>query len=106
MTMHACYTLTGKSISTTDAGSPQSEGVSIPWAIVGGVLGALVLISALIPATIIVIVMCAKGRHKIVEGTYDLPADYEEPIASPAKAIPPKMEMNVNIAYEQVKSFK
>ena len=49
--------------------------------------------------------MCARGCHKIVEGTYDLPADYEKPIAPPVGTIPPKMEMNVNDAYEQVKSF-
>ena len=95
----------GTPILTTDAGSPQSEGAPTPWVIIGGVLGALALIIIVVSVTTIVIVMCAKGRHKIIEGTYDLPADYEIPIASPAKAIPPRMEMNVNVAYEQVKSF-
>ena len=49
--------------------------------------------------------MCARGRHKIAEGTYDLPADYEKPIPPPVGTIPPRMEMNVNVSYEQVRSF-
>ena len=49
--------------------------------------------------------MCARGRHKIAEGTYDLPADYEKPIPPPVGTIPPRMEVNVNVSYEQVKSF-
>ena len=36
---------------------------------------------------------------------YDLPADYEKPIAPPVETIPPRLEMNVNVAYEQAKSF-
>ena len=47
--------------------------------------------------------MCAKGRHILDEGTYDLPADYEKPIAPPVETIPARMEMNV--AYEQVKNL-
>ena len=95
----------GTPILTTDAGSPQSEGAPTPWVIIGGVLGALALIIIIVSVTIIVIVMCAKGHHKIFEGTYDLPADYEKPIAPPVETIPPRMEMNVNVAYEHVKSF-
>ena len=34
---------------------------------------------------------------------YDLPADYEKPIAPPVEIIPPRLEMNVNVA--QAKCF-
>ena len=95
----------GTPILTPDAGSPQSGEAPTPWVIIGGVLGALALIIIVVSVTIIVIVMCAKGHHKIFEGTYDLPADYEKPIAPPVETIPPRMEMNVNVAYEHVKSF-
>ena len=72
--------------------------------IIVGILGALVLISIVTPVTIIVLIMCAKlRRHNVDEGTYDLPADYEKPIAPPVETIPARMEMNV--AYEQVKKF-
>ena len=72
--------------------------------IIGGILGALAFISIVIPVVIIIVlVMCAKHRHSLDEGTHDLPADYEKPIAPPVGTIPPRMEMNV--AYEQVKGF-
>ena len=65
--------------------------------IIGGILGALVLIDIVITVTIIVLIMCAKCHHNHVEGTYDLPVDYEKQIAPP---VPPRME--INMAYEQV----
>ena len=95
--MHVCYALTDAHFYFTVV-SPQSEGASIPWPIVGGVLDALVLTNALILATIIVVVMCAKSRHKIVEGAYDLPANYNKaPFVE--NIMPPnfRMEMNDNV---------
>ena len=85
---------------------PQSKGTSIiPWATIGGILGVLALISIVIPATTVVLIVCTKRRHKTDhdERTYDLPDDYERPIAPPVGTMPPRMEMNV--AYEQVKSL-
>ena len=74
--------------------------------IIVGILGALVLISIVTPVTIIVLIMCAKLRHHNVdEGTYDLPADYEKPIAPPVETIPARISMEMNVAYEQVKKF-
>ena len=74
------------------------------WAVVGGILGALVLVSVVIAVAVIVVIMCAKHHHNLDgEQTYDLPANFEKPIASPVGTIPPRMEMNV--AYEQVKSI-
>ena len=57
------------------------------------------------PVTIIVLIMCAKCRHNLDEGTYDLPADYEKPIVPPVGTIPARMPLEMNVAYEQVKSF-
>ena len=115
--MHVYYALTDAHFYFTVV-SPQGEGASIPWPIVGGVLGALVLTSALILATIIVVVTCAKSRHKIVEGAYDLPADYNkapfvENIMSPNfrmemnDNVPSRVfDMNANSAYAVVTRYK
>ena len=73
--------------------------------IIGGILGALALISIVTPVTIIVLIMCAKRRHNVDKGTYDLPADYEKPIAPPVETIPARISMEMNVAYEQVKKF-
>ena len=93
---------------TDSSHSPQGKGSPIPWgAIAGGILaGAPVLIGIVVAVTIIIIIvliMCDKRRHNLDEGTYDLPADCEKPIAPSVATIPPKMKMNV--AYEQIKSF-
>ena len=92
--------------ASTASGSPQSDGTPVLWVVIGGILSALVLISVVIAVAVIVVIMCAKHRHRRNlngELTYDLPADYEKPIAPPVETIPPRMEMNV--AYEQVKSI-
>ncbi len=51
---------------------------------------------AIAVAVTVIIIICAKRHHNLDrEWTYDLPADYEKPIAHPVGTIPPKMEMNV-----------
>ena len=96
---------TSGSSPTPASSSPQSDGTSVLWVVIGGIC-ALVLISVVIAVAVIVVITCAKHRHcRNLNGelTYDLPADYEKPIAPPVETIPPRMEMNV--AYEQVKSI-
>jgi hypothetical protein len=78
--------------------------------IIGGVVGGIVLI--LIVTVVVVITFsfvrakCGLSNHHFGsndERIYDVPADYEKPIAPPVETIPPKMEMNT--AYEQIKTF-
>ena len=54
------------------------------------------VVIAVTVAVTVIIIICAKGHHNLDrERTYDLPADYEKPIAPSVGTIPPKMEMNV-----------
>ena len=80
--------------------------------IIGGVIGpiASILVITVVAVVILFVVrgrcglsLCNFGSHD--ERIYDLLADYEKPIAPPVESIPPRLEMNVNIAYEQAKSF-
>ena len=80
--------------------------------IIGGVVGGIASILVItVVAVVILFVVCARrglslcncGSHD--ERIYDLPADYEKPIAPPVETIPSRLEVNVNVAYEQAKSF-
>ncbi len=98
----AIITTSGSS-PTSASGSPQSDGSLVLWAVTGGIL---VLISVVIAVAVIVVIMYAKHRRNLDgERTYDLPANYQKPIAPPVETIPPRMEFEMNIAYEQVKSI-
>ena len=80
--------------------------------IIGGAVGGIASILVIIVIAVVVLLLvrgkcglsfCNFRSHD--ERIYDLPADYEKPIAPPVETIPPRLEMNVNVAYEQAKSF-
>ena len=97
-------------VSTPDM-QPQTVDNSM-FIIIGAAICAgflVIVLVIIIVIVVIVFVVRAKGAldHslRLSEPTYDLPADYEKPLAPPVETIPPRMEMKENIAYEQIKSF-
>ena len=94
--------------SGPDGQSDNAANLILP--IIGGVVGGIASILMItVIAVVILFVVCGRrglnlcnfGSHD--ERIYDLPADYEKPIAPPVETIPPRIEMNA--AYEQAKSF-
>ena len=83
--------------------------------IIGGVVGGIASIIVIVVIAVVILLL-VRGKHGLSfcnfrshdERIYDLPgpADYEKPIASTVETIPPRLEMNVNVAYEQAKNFK
>ena len=67
--------------------------------------GVVVIILAIIIIAVIVFVTCAKHRLNLSEPTYDLPADYEKPLAHSVETVPPRLEMKENVAYEQINTM-
>ena len=76
--------------------------------IIGGVVGGIASIVVIIGIAVVVLLL-ARGKRGLSlrnfrghdERIYDLPADYEKPIAPPVETIPLSLEMNINVAYEQ-----
>ena len=81
--------------------------------IIGGVVGGIASILVIIVIAVVILLLLVRGKRGLSlcnfgshdEGIYDLPADYEKPIAPPVETIPPRLEMNVNVAYEQAGNF-
>ena len=96
------------------AGPGDSEANLTP--IIGGAVGGVIVSILVIIVIAVVILLLVHGKRDLSfcnfrsrdERIYDLPgpADYEKPIASTVETIPPRLEMNVNVAYEQAKNFK
>ena len=92
------------------AGPGDSEANLTP--IIGGAVGGIASILVIIVIAVVILLL-VRGKRGLSlcnfrshnERIYDLPADYEKPIAPPVETIPPRLEMNVNVAYEQAKSF-
>ena len=109
------------SVTTTDMILPPSpsgpdgsgdNAANLMLPIIGGVVGPIASILAITVVAVVILFVvrarrglshCNFGSHN--ERIYNLPADYEKPIAPPVETIPPRLEMNVNVAYEQAKSF-
>ena len=93
------------------AGPGDSEANLTP--IIGGVVGGVIvsILVIIVIAVVILLLVCGKRGLSLCnfrghdERIYDLPADYKKPIAPPVETIPLRLEMNVNVAYEQAKSF-
>ena len=93
------------STTTAVSGGPsQGVGNSMLPVVVGAAAGGLVVIIVVVIIIIVIIVFFMRANN-LSEPTYDLPADYEKPLAPPVETIPPRLEMKENIAYEQIKSF-
>jgi hypothetical protein len=96
--------------SEPDGSGDNAANTLLP--LIGGVVGGITLLLAVtvvIMVTIFVVrakrglSQCHSGSND--ERTYDLPANYEQPIAPPVETIPPRISMEMNVAYEQVKNF-
>jgi hypothetical protein len=101
----------GPTLSSEPNGSGDSA-ANILLPLIGGVVGGIALLLAVtvIIMVIFFIVIAKRGLSHQYSGsnderTYDLPANYEKPIAPPVETIPPRISMEMNVAYEQVKSF-
>ena len=87
---------------TTSNASDSADRRDSILAVIGGVVGGLaVAVLIVIAVVVMAVVMCCCRNDS--ENTYDLPADYKRPIPPPVESLPPRLE--VNLAYEQVKSF-
>ena len=99
---------TNSPITSTESGGP-SQGVTVGNSllpvIIGVAAGGVVVINVVVIIIIIVIIVFVMRANNLSEPTYDLPADYEKPLAPPVETIPPRLEMKENIVYEQIKSF-
>ena len=97
---------------TTGPDGPGDNAANLMLPIIGGIVGGIVLILVITVAVGIILLLVRARRGLSLwnfgshdERIYDLPADYERPIAPPVETIPPRLEMNVNVAYEQGGSF-
>ena len=102
------YLETDQPSTTTAVSGGPSQGVGnsmLPVVVGAAAGGVVVIIIVVIIIIIIVIIVFFMRTNNLSEPTYDLPADYEKPLAPPVETIPPRLEMKENITYEQIKSF-
>ena len=89
---------------TTSNASDSADGHDSILVVIGGVIGGLAVAILIVIAVVVAVVMCCcRNDSKNTYKMYDLPADYKRPIPPPVESLPPRLE--VNLAYEQVKSF-